>query len=81
MALSGVLNSIMRAFAELRVLVETHAELARKLEALERRYDAQFRSVFDAIRQLMNPPPGPRKQIGSGFERNLPSIALIAADY
>jgi len=71
--LSGVLNSrravqvnvaIMRAFVQLRVLLATHAELARKLEELEKKYDAQFRVVFDAIRQLMTPPAPPRKQIG-----------------
>jgi hypothetical protein len=36
-----------------------HAELARKLDELERRYDAQFASVFQAIRRLMEPPPAP----------------------
>src|SRR5882672_12124555 len=43
---------IMRAFVRLRQLLASHAELARKLEALEKRYDAQFRVVFDAIREL-----------------------------
>ena len=47
---------IMRAFVRLRELVATHKELARKLEALEKRYDSQFRVVFDAIRELMRPP-------------------------
>jgi len=64
--LSSVLNSpravqvnieIIRAFVRLRRLLATHADLARKLEALEKKYDAQFRVVFDAIRQLMTPPP------------------------
>jgi len=73
--LSSVLNSeraiqvniaIMRAFAQLRALLATHADLARKLEELEKKYDAQFRVVFDALRQLMNPPVPPRKQIGFG---------------
>jgi hypothetical protein len=63
--LSSVLNSeraiqvniaIMRAFVRLRELLATHKELARKLDELEQRYDAQFRVVFDAIRQLMTPP-------------------------
>jgi hypothetical protein len=71
--LSGVLNSrraiqvnvaIMRAFVQLRTLLATHADLARKLEELEKKYDAQFRVVFDAIRQLMTPPDPLRKQIG-----------------
>lgn len=71
--LSSVLNSeravlvniaIVRAFVQLRTLLSTHADLARKLEELEKEYDAQFRVVFDAIRQLMTPPDLPRKRIG-----------------
>ena len=46
---------IMRAFVRLRQLLQTNAELARKLAALEKKYDAQFRIVFDAIRELMEP--------------------------
>ena len=53
---------IMRAFVRLRRMLETHADLARKLAALERKYDAQFKSVFDAIRELMTPPEPPRKR-------------------
>ena len=48
---------IMRAFVKLRELLSTHKDLARKLEALEKKYDAQFKSVFDAIRMLMTTPP------------------------
>ena len=68
--LSGVLNSpravkgnveIMRAFVLLRQLLATHTDLARKLTALEQKYDDQFRVVFDAIRALMAPPEKPRK--------------------
>jgi phage regulator Rha-like protein len=55
---------IIRAFVRLRELLATHADLARKLVALEKKYDAQFRVVFDAIRELMTPPPKPRRQIG-----------------
>ncbi|HAH32211.1 MAG TPA: DNA-binding protein [Elusimicrobia bacterium] len=59
---------IMRAFVKLRQLLNTHKELARKLEELEKKYDAQFKSVFDAIKMLMAPPaepdPGHRKIIG-----------------
>jgi hypothetical protein len=55
---------IMRAFVELRALLTTHADLARKLAALERKYDARFRVVFDAIRQLMAPPAGKGRRIG-----------------
>jgi ORF6N domain len=54
---------IMRAFVRLRQILTTHADLARKLEALEKKYDAQGKVVFDAIRQLMRPPPAKRRQI------------------
>ena len=46
---------IMRAFVRLRQFLSTNAELARRLEALEKKYDAQFKVVFDAIRDLMAP--------------------------
>ncbi len=52
---------IMRAFVRLREVLATHKDLAKKLEALERKYDAQFRVVFDAIRRLMRP-LGPKKR-------------------
>jgi hypothetical protein len=52
----------MRAFVQLRRILATHADLARKLVALEKRYDAQFRAVFDAIRELMSPPEPPRRR-------------------
>lgn len=55
---------IMRAFVRLREMLATHKDLARKLDALERKYDAQFKVVFDAIRQLMAPPPTKRRPIG-----------------
>ncbi len=56
---------VVRAFVRLRGLLASHADLARKLAALERKYDARFRAVFDAIRELMEPPPEPkRKPIG-----------------
>lgn len=57
---------IMRAFVRLRQMLVTHAGLARKLSALEKRYDAQFRVVFDAIRGLMTPPE-PKKKRPIGF--------------
>ena len=56
--------SIMRAFVKLRQLLATHKELARKLEELEKKYDAQFKVVFDAIRQWMVAPEGPKRRIG-----------------
>jgi hypothetical protein len=56
---------IMRAFVRLRRMLESHAGLARKLEALDRKYDRQFKVVFDAIRKIMTPDPPPkRRQIG-----------------
>jgi len=53
---------IMRAFVRLRQILATHAELARKLESLEKKYDRQFKVVFDAIRELMAPPVPPKKR-------------------
>lgn len=56
---------IMRAFVRLREMLATHAELLRKIEAVERKYDARFRVVFETIRELMSAPPGrPRRSIG-----------------
>ena len=55
---------IMRAFVELRRLFESNVGLARKLDALERKYDGQFKAVFEAIRELMTPPNRPRRKIG-----------------
>jgi hypothetical protein len=64
---------IMRAFVRLRELILSNAELASKLETLERKYDSQFRIVFDAIRQLMEPPaPPPKPQIGFHVHNQLP---------
>jgi hypothetical protein len=63
--LANVLNSeraaqtsvqVVRVFVRLRQMLSSNAELARKLESLEKKYDAQFKVVFDAIRQLMSPP-------------------------
>lgn len=48
---------------QLRRLLATHEDLARKLADLEKKYDAQFKIVFDAIRPLMTPPDPPKKQI------------------
>ncbi|NJD61160.1 MAG: ORF6N domain-containing protein [Deltaproteobacteria bacterium] len=71
--LSGVLHSpravqvniaIMRAFVRMRRMLVSHAELARKVDSLEKQYDEQFRMVFDAIRALMEPPKTPRRRIG-----------------
>jgi len=48
----------------LRQMLATNVELARKLEALEKKYDSQFKVVFDAIRHLMEPPGKPKREIG-----------------
>jgi hypothetical protein len=54
----------MRTFVRLRQMLLSNAELARKLNALEQKYDAQFKVVFDAIRELMTPAEKPRRRIG-----------------
>jgi hypothetical protein len=68
--LSSVLHSpravlvnieIMRAFVRLREMIATNRDLARRLDELEKRYDARFKAVFEAIRQLMAPPETPEK--------------------
>ncbi len=52
---------VVRAFVKLRRMLASHADLTRRLEALEQKYDAQLKAVFDAIRRLMTPqPPRPR---------------------
>ena len=71
--LSSVLSSeravevniqIMRAFVRLRQMLATNTDLARRLEALEQKYDSQFRVVFDAIRALMAEPDKSKRKIG-----------------
>jgi len=77
--LSSVLNSeraiqvniaIMRAFIKLREILTTHGELAQKIEELERKYrqhDMKIQTVFDAIRELLQPPPvSSKRRIGFG---------------
>ena len=56
--------AIMRTFVQLRRLMDTNRDLARKIEALEKKYDEQFAVVFDAIKELIAPPEPPKKQIG-----------------
>jgi hypothetical protein len=71
--LSSVLNSdraiqvniqIIRTFTKLREMILSHKDLQRKIEAMERKYDHQFKIVFDAIKQLLEPPVKPKRQIG-----------------
>ncbi|MEW6715393.1 MAG: hypothetical protein AB1306_09935 [Nitrospirota bacterium] len=75
--LSSVLSSeravevniqIMRTFTRLREMLLTHKDLQRKIEDMEKKYDHQFKIVFDAIRQLMGPPEAPKKK-PIGFRR------------
>ena len=70
--LSGVLNSeraimvniqIMRAFAQFRHLLLTHKDLRRKIEEMEKKYDAQFKVVFDALKKLLEPSPAEKRRI------------------
>ena len=71
--LSSVLNSkravqvniaIMRAFVRLRELMSTHKDLARKIEEMEKKYDHQFKVVFEAIKQLLEPPVKQKGKVG-----------------
>lgn len=80
--LSTVLNSeraiqvnidIMRAFVHLRELIATNKELTRRLDDLEKKYDAQFKVVFDAIRALMAAPEPRRRAIGFRVEEGRPA--------
>jgi hypothetical protein len=82
--LSTVLNSerailvnieIMRAFVRLRQMLASNAQLARKLADLEKKYDAQFKVVFDAIRQLMAPPEVKKRKIGFLVEEKAAAYA------
>jgi predicted restriction endonuclease len=75
--LSGVLHGersiqvnieIMRTFVKLRCLIDNHRDLAQKLAQLESKYDRQFKSVFEAIRELMSANAVPRKRI-IGFSK------------
>ncbi len=71
--LSSVLNSkraiqvniqIMRAFAQLREILQNHKDLWKKIEEMEKKYDDHFKIVFDALRELLTPPEKPRRQMG-----------------
>jgi hypothetical protein len=54
---------IMHVFVRLRHVVQSSTELAKKIDGLETKYDGQFKVVIQAIRELMTPPPAPRKRI------------------
>ena len=55
---------VVRAFMRLRAFLQAHKQLGRKLSALEKKYDSQFKEVFDSIRDLMHPPVAHRRRIG-----------------
>ncbi len=74
--LSGVLNSerainvniqIMRTFSKLRQMLSAHEDIRKKIESMEKKYDSQFKIVFDAIRELITEDLKPERKIG--FER------------
>lgn len=80
--LSSVLHSaraiqvnieIMRTFVRLRRIIASHADLADRLDALEQRYDGQFKVVFEAIRELMRPPEKEKRSIGFKVEEETAS--------
>ena len=66
---------IIRAFVRLRRMLDSNTELARRLAALQRKYDGRFTMVFDAIRELMTQPVRPRRAIG--FRRPEPTLAPL----
>jgi hypothetical protein len=53
--------AIVRTFARLRQILATHKELGERLATMEKKYDQQFKMVFDILEQLMEPPPEPAK--------------------
>ena len=55
---------IMRTFVNLRKMLTSHKTLLKKIEVMEKRYDVQFKSIFETIRQLMAPPEKPKRSIG-----------------
>lgn len=69
---------IMRAFVRLRQMLASNAEMAHKLAALEKKYDAQFKVVFDAIRQLMTSSKTERKRIGFEVRERRPRYGRSA---
>ena len=61
---------VVRTFIRLRQMLSTHKDLARKLVDMEKKYDSQFKVVFDAIRQLMKPDEPKKRKIGFGREKD-----------
>ena len=65
----------MRAFVRLRQILASNAQLARKLDTLERKYDAQFKVVFEAIRKLMRPRLQSAEKSGFWWKKRPPRTA------
>jgi len=61
---------VVKAFVNLLQVLAEHKEFAHKLESIEKKYDHQFKIVFDAIRDLMDPPVPRRKPIGFRIGKN-----------
>jgi hypothetical protein len=83
--LSSVLNSkraiqvnieIMRTFVRLRQLLSSNKELSHKLFELEKKYDKQFKIVFEAIQQILLPPEKPKRPYGFTVEEPKVSYAI-----
>ena len=70
------IRDLQRAFVRLREMIATNRDLARRLDELEKRYDAQFKGVFDAIRQLMAPPAKAPRSIGFRVEEGRPGYRV-----
>jgi hypothetical protein len=72
---------IMRAFVRLRRILAENAGLARRLDELEKKYDVQFKVVFDTIRQLMLPPEPRKKRIGFITDDDKPGHTGSGSDF
>ena len=70
---------IMRAFVKLRELIASNKDLAKRLDDLEKKYDSQFKVVFDAIRELMTPTPPRKPRIG--FRASLFNLSIIPVSH
>jgi len=71
---------VMRAFVRLRSMLVSHETLARHLAALESKYDAQFKVVFDAIPELAEPPAKPRRSIGFQVREGVGAATVVTAN-
>jgi aspartate oxidase len=71
--------AIMRTFVRLREMLRTHEELRRKIDAMEKRYDARFQAVFEAIRQMLETPIPAKKPIGFHAKFEFPPTSAKSA--